>query len=420
MFGCSIVANGSSAININGITADYVSQFLQQSNGWNVTDTSGIVFSGNNNSIQNSTIENSAGDGIMMFGYGNSASNNVVSGCDYNAYDDAGIRTIGGGDTIQNNTVSNCGRDGIKFSSTTDTQVLGNTVFNVMLQTTDGGGIYTYGTNGFGSVIANNRIYNVYSGGFGSAGLYLDNGSFGFTVRGNTVFDCNIGIKMNPPSYNETIEDNTLLGNLQSVASYGSEDMSGSKFTGNIFNNLLQIKGSVILSGNSTVSQSYVPAYGSTAVPSLNLVSGGTPSGSTVRTHSIQPQVATSPTPTSSATSAAPAVIFGPLITVAAPASSYQQLVELSTKESTSSPTSIAYSVLPAAIAKAFRRAHAGKQLAAYYQFTINGQSFYSVHFGRTSKRRAVLRVSATGRVLSRQTLNGAAARADRSRAANA
>ena len=239
------------------------------------------MLNGNSNTIQNSNIAYSAGDGILLLGSGNAARNNVVTGCDYNGNDNAAIRAWGNGDTISGNLISNCGRDGVKFSNATNIQITNNTVHDVMLQTTDGGGIYTYGTNGAGSLIANNRVYNVYSGGWGAAGLYLDNGSHGYTVRNNTVYDTNIGIKMNPPSYNNTIENNILLGNMQSVASYGNENMSGSKFINNVFNNVLMIKGAVTLSANKSVSRSYQPALSSVIfppVPALPAVTGGSTS----------------------------------------------------------------------------------------------------------------------------------------------
>ena len=59
-----------------------------------------------------------------------------------------------------------------------------------------------------------------------------------------------IGLKMNPTSYNEKVVDNTLIAGMQSVASYGSRNMSGSQFIGNVFNNTLMIGGSVKMQGN--------------------------------------------------------------------------------------------------------------------------------------------------------------------------
>ena len=157
LFACSILGNGSSNINITNIHAKYVSQFITLANGWQPANTTGIVLNGNNNSVTNSVIAYSAGDGILLLGQHNTARNNVVHDCDYSATDTAGIRTWGGGDVIDHNTVYNCGRDGIKFAMTTNTQVTANLVHDVMLQTSDGGAIYTFGTNGAGSTIAYNK-----------------------------------------------------------------------------------------------------------------------------------------------------------------------------------------------------------------------------------------------------------------------
>ena len=227
-----------------------MSQFLKLSNGWQPPNNTGIVLNGDDNSVTNSVVAFSAGDGILLLGRSNVARNNIVHDCDYQAYDCAGIRTWGGGDTIANNTVYNCGRDGIKFAMTIQTQVTGNLVHDVMLQTCDGGAIYTFGTNGAGSNIAYNRVYGVHSGGWGAAGLYLDNNSHNFSVHNNNVTNCDIGLKMNPTSFNEQVVDNTLVGGMQSVASYGSRDMSGSQFIHNVFNNTLMIGGAVKMQDN--------------------------------------------------------------------------------------------------------------------------------------------------------------------------
>jgi hypothetical protein len=250
LFACSIIANGSNNININKISAEYVSQFTVLGNGWNTPNNTGIVLNGSNNSITNSVIAYSAGDGILALGYNNTIENNTVHDCDYSATDCAGVRTWGGDDNISYNTIYNCGRDGIKFSNTTDTQVAHNLVYDVMLQTTDGGGIYTYGTNGSGSQIAYNQCFNIHSGGWGAAGLYLDNDSSNYSVHNNDVYDVDIGLKCNPTSYNEKIVDNTLLADMQSVGSSGTQDMSGSEFIDNVFNATVMIKGSVQMSGN--------------------------------------------------------------------------------------------------------------------------------------------------------------------------
>src|SRR3712207_9082482 len=60
---------------------------------------------------------------------------------------------------------------------------------HAMLQTTDGGGIYTYGTDGTGGEIAYNVVHGIHSGGFGAPAIYLDNFSSDYSVHHNVVWD---------------------------------------------------------------------------------------------------------------------------------------------------------------------------------------------------------------------------------------
>ena len=250
LFACSITAQHSSGIKINGIHDTYVSQFLIAPDGWHVPESSGINITGNDNSISNSVIADSAGDGVFMTGNGNSVSNCVIHDFAYQGFDNAAIRISGSGDTISSNTIYNGGRDGVKCSGATSIQVVHNLIHDVMLQTTDGGGIYSFGTNGSGSVWAYNKIYNVSAGGWGAGGLYLDNNDHGYYVHNNDVFSCEIAFKINPSSLDEKIISNTLLGSEFSIEGSGSKNMSGSELIDNVFNKPIQVSGSVVISGN--------------------------------------------------------------------------------------------------------------------------------------------------------------------------
>ena len=127
--------------------------------------TSGILLSGSNNSITNSIVAYSAGDGILLLGRNNVASNNYIHDVDYSGADAAAVLAIGSGNVISHNTIRFAGRDGIQFSGSLKTQITNNLIYAVMQQTTDGGGIYAYGTDGTGSTIAYNQISGFHTGG---------------------------------------------------------------------------------------------------------------------------------------------------------------------------------------------------------------------------------------------------------------
>jgi parallel beta-helix repeat protein len=233
-FACSIDANGSTGVVLNGITATYLSQMANTGNGWQTPFTTGINLTGTSDSITNSVIAYSGGDGIVLAGKNNTARNNIVHDVDYDGSDAAGILATGSGNIIQNNTVYDTGRDGIHCSNSLSTQVTYNKVFAPMLQTTDGGGIYTYGTNGSGSTIAYNVVYDVHSGGYYAAGIFLDNGCSNYSIHNNIVYNADIALKLNTPSHGEQVEHNDLEGTLWSVASNNQMDLTGTVFEYNV------------------------------------------------------------------------------------------------------------------------------------------------------------------------------------------
>ena len=140
------------------------------------------------------------------------AENNVVHDVSYNAGDSAGIRTSGGGHVVTGNTVYNTGRSGMKLSNSTALKITNNLVHDAMLQTTDGGGIYTFGMDGTGSEIAYNRIYNITSGGFGGVGIFLDNNSVNWLIHHNVIWNTTHALKMNYAATGNRVLNNTLAG----------------------------------------------------------------------------------------------------------------------------------------------------------------------------------------------------------------
>ena len=178
---------------------------------------------------------------MTVSGRGNRVENNVIHDIGYGCGDDAGVLVRGSDQEITHNTIYNAARDGIKTARASDIRVTYNVIHDVMLQTTDGGGIYTYGTDGRGAEFAYNVIYNVRAGGFGGVGVYLDNFSSNHLVHHNVVWNADHALKMNPTSRYNQIFNNTLVGAAYSVATSKSGDMLGSVFRNNIFTKTARI-----------------------------------------------------------------------------------------------------------------------------------------------------------------------------------
>lgn len=217
VFAATIDTNAASThITLNGITAQYVSQSMNDPFPWDPHDygmaSTGVLLNGTQNVLENSTIAFSSGDGVYVSGSNNLVQNNTIHDVDYGAGDQAGIEVAGNNQQIVGNTIFNTGRDGITATYSTADQILTNTLHNCGLQTTDLGAIYVWGTNGGGTVIAGNTISAMHSGGFGACGVYLDNGSTNYIVHDNVITTTDTPIKVNGPNSNIQLFNNTTSG----------------------------------------------------------------------------------------------------------------------------------------------------------------------------------------------------------------
>jgi hypothetical protein len=243
LFACSIdTSGGSSNTVINGITANYVSQFVNAwGSGWS-PPASGIQLNGYGDVLENSTIGYSAGDGVYVGNSNVTVTSNTIHDVDWSGTDAAGIRSYMGGLTITGNTIYNAGRDGINFQGAGD-NIQWNTVYDFLLQTNDGAGIYTVSNTG-GGTIAYNTVYNAHNYGpnvalgFDAAGILLDNSSANFSVHDNTVANVDVAFKANGTSYNEQIYNNKLSGTLKSMETNGWTGFEYSWWGSSVYNNV--------------------------------------------------------------------------------------------------------------------------------------------------------------------------------------
>jgi fibronectin type 3 domain-containing protein/regulation of enolase protein 1 (concanavalin A-like superfamily) len=251
VFAATIVAGAATSnIVLDGIDAKYVGHFSDSETGWEVPADSGIFIAGTDSVVRNSTVAFGAGNGILLNGARNRVENTVVHDVGYSGANGSGIRAVGAAHFIRNNTVYNVGRSGILASRLVAGRVVYNLVHDVMLQTTDGGGVYTFGTDGQGTEIAYNRIYNVTTGGFGGVGVYLDNGSTNHVVHHNLTYNVNHGTKLNPPGPYNQVFNNTFVATSRGVASSGTKDMTGTAFRNNNFTKQVDIGSTAIQEAN--------------------------------------------------------------------------------------------------------------------------------------------------------------------------
>ena len=219
---------------LNGVNAEYVSHQTVIASAWYVAADQGIILQGPDSTIENSIVAYATDDAIVVDGAGSLVQNNLVHDVDSNGTDSAGIHVEAAGITVTHNTVYNSGRHGI-LTRVPHTTITYNTVHDVSLQTTESGGIYTSNTNGEGSVIAYNDVYNIHTGGFGGTAIFCDNKSSGWIVHNNDTWNVDYGLKMNYTSNNNTIYNNTFGANIFSINSNQLGNWDGVKIYSNVF-----------------------------------------------------------------------------------------------------------------------------------------------------------------------------------------
>lgn len=245
-FACSInTSAATSHIVLDGINALYVSHFtVINGSGWSITNT-GIILNGTDNTLRNSVIAYSAGNGVLVEGTGNAVVNCVIHDVDYAGVDDSAVTLGNYGDLAVNalvsgNTLSYSGRTLVQSRNARGSQIVHNDMSFAMLRTSDGGATYTYGQDGQGTVIAYNTIHDI-TASYG-AGIYLDNGTSDYVVHHNIIWNVPTAIHVNMPSYNNKVYNNTALGTSQSLdvgfqSSSFTYDYTGTEFKNNIFTN---------------------------------------------------------------------------------------------------------------------------------------------------------------------------------------
>ena len=202
--------------------------WFEANTGWNRGGTVGfnenapglgVTLAGSGHTIKDSEVAYSWGDGVSLIGTNHRVDNCLIHDVDASGTDCAGVATAGSGHRITNNTIYATGRAGITHRVTSDLLIQYNDIYRYGNLTDDTGGTYCFATfdgRDADSEISYNWIHDPYSS-FTTVtdslriGIYLDQGSRGFLVHHNAVWNTqDAGIRTNLPTTNNQIYHNTL------------------------------------------------------------------------------------------------------------------------------------------------------------------------------------------------------------------
>lgn len=263
LFGATIrTGDTSTGVTLDGIDGKYLSHYWDVTQGAtdcgsNVTrgvTTSGIVLKGTGNTIENSRLQYSAGNGISLGGYGNTATDNVITDVDYAGTYAAAVAVQGHSQTVTHNTMARVGRSGINLqwngvAGTTagPDRIAYNDISGHASLSVDTAAIYTCCSARMeGTRIDHNVLHDptprpggVYP--FGISGIYADNGMSDIQIDNNLGWGNHEGtVELNglgSGSYDNLVYNNT--GGMTLFYVKGPNQSTGTK----IYNNIGPITG---------------------------------------------------------------------------------------------------------------------------------------------------------------------------------
>ncbi|WP_290474345.1 right-handed parallel beta-helix repeat-containing protein [Leifsonia sp. 71-9] len=254
--------DASTGVALDGIDGTYLSHYWDVTQGAtdcgsNVTrgvSTSGIVLKGTGNSIRDSHLQYSAGNGVSLGGYGNTAEDNVITDVDYAGTYAAAVAVQGHSQTVTHNTMARVGRSGINLqwngvAGTTPgpDRVAYNDISGYATLSVDTAAIYSCcSAHMEGTRVDHNVLHDptprpggVYP--FGISGIYADNGMSDMQIDNNLGWGNHEGtIELN--GLGTGSHDNLVYNNTGGMTLFYVKEAGQSTGT-KIYNNIGPITG---------------------------------------------------------------------------------------------------------------------------------------------------------------------------------
>lgn len=247
-FGCSTAFEGTTNCKIENCHFKYIS---------NAKDICVRIIGENNSFIKNS-IEYAVGNGVMLRGEKNSVENSIIHDiCTFGDYY-AAVDVKGSRHSICRNEFYNSGRFLIMHYDCGQSRFEYNKLYGSGKLTSDLGATYEWGTDGRGTIIAYNWVYDCTGN-----GIYLDNFSENYVVHHNVIHDVsNRGIMLNSDSLNNKVYHNTIFNLGEGKESFYSFAYSGYQLT----NRDTQIRNNIYNGKVTLATGSAAPAMSNNAV----------------------------------------------------------------------------------------------------------------------------------------------------------
>jgi len=259
LFACAINTSATSQyLILNNLSCSYLSHYAFNNTNSGFTahmQDSGIILNGSNNTLINSTLAYSAGNGVSLLGSSNLVENCTIHDVDYLDVDCGAVNTgispsTSSSNEIAYNTCYNSGRGLFVIRTLQGGYIHNNVLYRSMLETTDGGAIYTFSHDGQNTVIAYNQISDNLCAGNAASGIYLDNNSANFVVHHNLVYNTSWALHYNLSSQNILWYNNTAVAFCNSLSGGATGSQCGTQVINNIFTSATTTYTGAVVSNN--------------------------------------------------------------------------------------------------------------------------------------------------------------------------
>ncbi len=244
LFACAINSSATSQyLVLDHLSCSYLSHYAlnNTSSGFTIhMQDSGIILNGNHDTLSNSTLAYSAGNGVSLLGTCQLVENCTIHDVDYLDVDCGAINTglspaISSSNEIAYNTCYNSGRGLFLIRTLQSGYVHNNVLYRSMLGTVDGGAMYTFAHDGQNTEISYNRVSDNVCASNGASGIYIDNNSVNFQVHHNLIYNTTWALHYNLGSQNILWYNNTAVAFYYSLSGGATGSQAGSQVINNIF-----------------------------------------------------------------------------------------------------------------------------------------------------------------------------------------
>ena len=233
IIGATISLQNCNHCTLQGLKASYVSHTRGHKTSYGLNEDTGVCLAGDYNTMRDSEISWSVGDGVRISGHRNRLINCYVHHTDYMGAYGCSVKTSGSENLISWCTLHDTGRDCLQAGGRADI-IEHCDIYHMGRMAHDLGGTYNCGSDGGGTEFRYNTVHDNKAAGL-PMGIYLDNFTKNYFIHHNLCWNMeHDAVRLNKPSTWCVVFNNTLLGFSGNWGRWKTDWMYGCSIANNL------------------------------------------------------------------------------------------------------------------------------------------------------------------------------------------